>query len=134
MRYAAYFVAVLVAAAIVVFLARDPAGGAAGSQVASSQPAEPTIDAEPVVTGEKSQLVVHVPNMHCPFACYPAVKETLQDQQGVAGIELVEQKEEGVIDNPRVIVTVGENFDPTAALNALSQAGFSESNVEDAKG
>jgi len=32
--------------------------------------------------------------MHCPFACYPRVKELLEKEKAVDKVELAEQKDE----------------------------------------
>lgn len=74
-------------------------------------------------------LVVDVPEMHCPFACWPAVEKTLVEQPGVLDVELAPQKDEDAIDNPRVYVSVSEDFDSEKALAALASAGFADSKV-----
>ena len=48
---------------------------------------------------EAGTLTLSVPKMHCPFACYPAIKKALEETDTVESVELAEQKEEGVIDN-----------------------------------
>lgn len=74
-------------------------------------------------------LVVHVPEMHCPFACWPAVEETLAAQPGVIDVKLAPQKDEDAIDNPKVYVRVSETFDADAAVESLATAGFKGSDV-----
>lgn len=137
MRSAAYIVAALAAVGIMIGIATvpqdDSSDTATESQsvdqdqvIASSSPGdlgEPT-SAPGAVAGESETLVLHVPDMHCPFACYPAVKETLESDPSVAGVDLVEQKEEGVIDNPSVVVTYGDGFDLDVAVAALAKRGF----------
>lgn len=65
-----------------------------------------------------------VANMMCPFSCYPKVKETLAAMPGVEAVQLVEQKEEGVIDNPVVELKLSGDFDVEAAIAALSKVSF----------
>jgi hypothetical protein len=79
------------------------------------------------VAGET--MVVHVPEMMCPFACWPAVQKDLAAQPGVLEVELAPQKDENTIDNPKVFVRVSEDFDQTAAVESLAEAGFKGSEV-----
>lgn len=81
----------------------------------------------PAVAGET--MVVHVPEMHCPFACWPAVQKDLAAQPGVLDVELAPQKDENAIDNPKVFVRVAEGFDADAAVESLAEAGFKDSEV-----
>ena len=56
---------------------------------------------------ETGQVVsLRVPTMHCPFACWPKVKETLEQQDGVAEVTLAKQKDASAIDNPVVTVAL----------------------------
>lgn len=82
------------------------------------------------VTQAGETLVVHVPEMNCPFACWPAVKEDLAAQPGVLDVELAPQKAEDVIDNPKVFIRVSDDFDADAAVESLASAGFKGSDVE----
>jgi hypothetical protein len=95
---------------------------------APEQAAAPS--AAPVDAGDTQQVSIHVPKMHCPFACWPAIKKTLEEQEGVAEVTLAQQAEEGKIDNPRVLVSVNDQFDGAGAVEALAAAGFSDSVVE----
>ena len=70
------------------------------------------------------KLVSMKVEMHCPFGCYPKVKETLEGMAGVAGVELAEQKKEGVIDNPKVYIKLNGDFDSKLAVAALEKEGF----------
>lgn len=67
---------------------------------------------------------IKVANMMCPFSCYPKVKETLAAMPGVEAVQLVEQKEEGVIDTPIVELKLSGDFDAEAAIAALSKVSF----------
>lgn len=91
---------------------------------------EAAIPATPVVFHAGESLTMEVPEMHCPFACYPKVKETLAEQPGVESVELVEQKDENAIDDPRVVVKLNGDFDATNAIDALAKVGFNQSVVQ----
>lgn len=115
MRYLVYLVAVLVAAGTVYYL-----GGSGSPSVATqATPAEASPEASPVQT-----VGLNVPGMHCPMACYPSVKKALEGEAGVQGVDLVEQKEEGVIDNPVVIIQHDSAFDLDQAVASLEKLGF----------
>lgn len=133
MRSVAYVVAALAAVGIMIALVMMPVSEttAPGDAVPAEAAAEVAAQEADVkaVAGETETLVLHVPEMHCPFACYPAVKQTLEGDASVAGVELAEQKQEGVIDNPRVVVTVSDGFDADAAIAALAKKGFKNSEV-----
>ncbi len=79
---------------------------------------------------EYQPVTLEVPTMMCPFNCYPAVKETLEVQPGVASVELVPQKKEGEIDDRRVVVNVKEGFNADEAIAALSKAGYEDAAVQ----
>jgi mercuric ion binding protein len=70
-----------------------------------------------------------VPSMHCEFACYPRVKEAIENAGAVQSVELAEQKEEGVIDNRQVIVTYDAGFNANDALALLAKEGFDDSDI-----
>jgi periplasmic mercuric ion binding protein len=98
----------------------------------------PTVSAEPagsVTTAADSdpavQLVsLQVPGMHCQFACWPKVKETLEQQEGVAEVSLAQQAKENELDNPVVHVRVDGPFDAAQAVQALADAGFRGARLE----
>ena len=118
MRYVVYLVAVLVAACLVYAISQPP------------RSTEPEVATPTATTPADAQLVtLKVPDMHCPVACYPAVKKTLEQQPGVLAVDLAEQQEEGIIDNPEVLIQTGEGFQPQAAIDSLTQAGFEQSSV-----
>ncbi len=137
MRSAAYIIAALAAVGIMIGIATVPQDESTDS-ASESQPVDQdrvTASSSPrglnetagdsdAVAGDPKTLVLHVPDMHCPFACYPAVKETLESDPNVAGVDLVAQKEEGVIDDPSVVVTYGDGFDLDVAVAALAKRGF----------
>lgn len=125
MRYMVYMVAVLAAAGIVYYV-----GTTENSSVAAfatpSQVADTATDSSetPAPAGDVQLVNLKVPGMHCPMACYPAVKKTLEKESGVQGVDLVEQKEEGVIDNPVVVIRHDPEFDLDGAVASLEKLGF----------
>ena len=71
-----------------------------------------------------------VPNMECPYSCYPKVKETLAALPGVESVQLAEQPEgtaEGVIETKVVELKLNGDFDADAAVAALKQESFDAS-------
>lgn len=120
MRSMAYGAAILASLGIMIFLATNPG--------------KPTvIDPDAVASStpdvELASLTLDVPKMHCPSFCYPKVKEELESREDVVAVELAPQKEEGVIDNRQVILSIKEGFDSDAALATLEEAGFGGSSV-----
>ena len=97
----------------------------AGAAVDKSGPAATLVS---YAAGDQETL--EVPEMHCPFACYPKVKETLEGLDGVATVELVEQAEEGAINDPRVVVTFDGAVESKDAIAALDAVNFSGSAFE----
>lgn len=121
MRQIGYIVAVVAAVGIMIAIAMLP-GDTTGT--ASQETADQTPVVASEVMAEAGSLTLDVPDMHCPFACYPAVKKTLEQTTGVAEVALAEQQEDGVIDNRQVIVTYDSGFDLSAALATLETSGF----------
>jgi len=137
MRPFAYAIAILVAVGVMYFVATSP------SQT-ETPPADPaTVNASVTATpDEKSYteplesddaslqtVTLNVPEMHCPFACYPNVKKNLEEREDVVAVELAPQKEEGVIDNPQVIVKTKQGFQSDQAIAQLESVGFGGSSV-----
>ncbi len=129
MRFVVYLVAVLAAAGIAYVY--SGVGVQENTEVAAapegSEEAATSDEASDVLSAQLISL--KVPGMHCPFACYPSVKKTLEGQSGVELVELAPQKEEGVIDNPVVLIKTTEGFDIDAAIQTLAQTGFEDSTV-----
>ena len=126
MRISAYLVAAIAAIGIAIMIASMPQlppgqGEADGSSRA--------VSTEGRVMEEAGTLTLSVPKMHCPFACYPAVKRTLEGTDTVESVELAEQKEEGLIDNRQVVVQYKSGFNLDAAIELLSSQGFSDSEI-----
>ena len=71
-----------------------------------------------------------VPEMSCAIMCFPKVKETLEGLEGVTVVELVPQKEDGVIDDRRVTVKFEADTKSDEAVAALSKAGYPNSQFE----
>jgi len=96
---------------------------------------ESAVTVTPVSYEAGQSVTLLVPEMHCPFACYPKVKETLENQEGidVESITLVEQKDEAAIDDPRIIVTLSENFDGEKTIKAIEEAGFANTQIVSAE-
>ena len=150
MRTPIYLIAILVAAGVAYFLAQSPEqgngqvaknlsgtnpgaanpGGAAQRVVSTSSAAG--ANADPVasqVLVDAGTIVLRVEDMHCEFACYPKVRETLEGFDGVVSVELDEQAEKGTLDNPQVLITYNPGFDLGAARAALAKKGYSRSSV-----
>ncbi len=72
---------------------------------------------------------LEVPEMSCPFSCWPKVKETLEGQSGVDSVQLAKQADENAIDNPIVHVQLNGEFNTNLAIQALSKAGFEGSKI-----
>lgn len=108
------------------------AGCSTQTSVSSTMTAAP--ETTPAVTRDPNvkyhQVSLKVPTMSCPFACWPKVKKTLESQPGVGEVTLAPQKESDTIDNPVVLVQASDSFQGTAAIDALSQAGFSGAELQ----
>jgi periplasmic mercuric ion binding protein len=125
MRSAVYAFAAVAAAGIAYFLATAPvpkddaAAGSAATVTAVSHDVKP----------DSGTVTLRVDDMHCPFACYPAVKSAIESQSNVLAVELDKQQAEGAIDNPQVVIKYDSGFDLTAALDALSKKGFAKHSI-----
>jgi len=98
--------------------AGSPTAPTSGTTAAALAPASVTL------------VSMKVAEMHCPFGCYPTVEKALAKVSGVSSVKLAEQKKEGTIDNPVVLVEVDSNFDPKAAIAALDKVGFASEMVQ----
>ncbi len=130
MRGFAYAIAAIAAVGIVIAIATMP--GQSASETTSAPAAAETlelVETSSTVKTEPGMLTLAVPEMHCEFACFPKVKETLESTAGVELVELAPQKEEGAIDNRQVIVTFKPGFDVNDAIARLSKEGFDDSDV-----
>ena len=129
MRSVAYIVAVVAAIGIMIGIATMPESGSGNPSPASSVATSESVT--PVSTlDEPGELSLHIPDMHCIYACYPSVKETLENTEAVKSVELAKQKEEGTIDNPTVIVNYESGFDLASTLAKLKSKGFKSDVVQ----
>lgn len=124
MRSLIYAFAAVAAAGIAYLFATVPPT----AETSAKPPITATASASSVME-EAGSLTLRVDDMHCPFACYPAVKKALEGQDNVVGVELDQQKEEGTIDNPQVVINYESGFDLDAAMNALAKKGFGKHSV-----
>ncbi len=124
MRSLVYAIAALAAVGIVVAVAMLPVS----EKLQATQSVSAVSTSESVMS-EPGTLVMRVPEMHCPFACYPAVKSTLEATTAVESVELTQQKEEGAIDNPEILIKYDAGFDVQAAIAALEKKGFAKSQI-----
>ena len=132
MRSLAYGIASLSAVGIMVAIAvnpADPPAGDAPATTSSTTDNATTVAAPARVMEEAGTLTLNVPEMHCAVMCYPKVKKTLEAANTVEGVELAEQKEEGVLDNPQVVIKYDAGFDLDAAIAALEANGYANSDI-----
>ena len=118
MRGPAYVAAVIAAVGIMLVIAREPA-----DQTDQDLP----IAAETTSAASLESLTLSVPEMHCQYACFPKVKNTLEQVDAVAEVQLAKQKDDSVLDNRQVIVKYKEGFDVDEAIGLLAEAGYTDS-------
>jgi copper chaperone CopZ len=101
------------------------------SSASSSAPAPSAGGTSPAASAPAAQQVTfRVPTMVCSHNCWPAVRDALQKQPGVAEVTLAPQQEEVPIDNPLVTVKLNAPFDADQAIEAIAAAGFAKATVE----
>ncbi|MEZ6153757.1 MAG: hypothetical protein R3C09_26960 [Pirellulaceae bacterium] len=91
-------------------------------------------DGEPSAANEKAEVIrfvadkrISVPEMMCPYSCWPAVQETLAAQPGVESVQLAKQPDgtaEGEIKERVVELKLNGDFDADAAIAALAKANY----------
>ena len=118
MRGPAYVAAVIAAVGIMLVIAREPA-----DQTDQDLP----IAAETTSAASLETLTLSVPEMHCQYACFPKVKNTLEQVDAVAEVQLAKQKDDSVLDNRQVIVKYKEGFNVAEAIGLLAEAGYTDS-------
>lgn len=131
MRGFVYALAAIAAVGIMIAIATMPSDSSREEAAAPAAEAPSAVEtpAAKMVSADSEKLTLAVPEMHCEFACYPKVKETLEGTEGVELVELAPQKEAGAIDNRQVILTYKPGFDVNAAIAKLDEAGFGDSAV-----
>jgi hypothetical protein len=70
---------------------------------------------------------ISVPEMMCPYGCWPSIQKALAEQPGVEGVQLAEQPEgtpEGEIKERVVELKLNDEFDESAAIAALKDINF----------
>lgn len=128
MRGFAYVVACIAAIGIMIGIGLMPVQQ---DTATSSSTISPVNDSEsPSVFASSGSLTLDVPDMHCEFACFPRVKESIEGNDGVQSVELAEQQEEGVLDNRQVIVHYEAGFDLAKALTLLEKEGYESTPVQ----
>lgn len=127
MRGIAYVVAVVAALGIMFVIATSPDQRSESSEGLEFDATSAV--ATPELMVEAGSLTLSVPEMHCEFACFPKVKETLESAGGVDEVTLAAQKEEGVLDNRQVIVKYQPGFNVREAIATLEAAGYTESEI-----
>lgn len=127
MKTAGYVLAAMGAVGIAVVLATLPRdGGEAQEQAASVAPADVT---PAKLTDEPGEMLVSVPGMHCQYACFPRVKESLESDESVSEVVLAPQPDENALTNKQVIVKYEAGFNITEAMGRLHEAGYDQSEV-----
>jgi copper chaperone CopZ len=131
MRGLAYAIAAVAALGIMFVIATIPGPSAADSEssVAGGESTATAAASDSQVMTDAGTLTLSVPEMHCQFACFPKVKETLEGAEGVDQVTLAAQAEEGVLDNRQVIVAYQPGFDVGAAIASLEAAGYKDSQM-----
>ncbi|MGB7329512.1 MAG: heavy-metal-associated domain-containing protein [Rubripirellula sp.] len=127
MRGIAYVIAVIAAVGIMITIGGLPGDNAA---VPDGLGATETTEVTQVAAmADSGTLTLSVPEMMCPFSCYPRVKKTLESTAAVTSVELTPQKVEGEIDNRQVIVNYDAGFKLADALKMLQDEGFNKNEI-----
>lgn len=122
MKTVAYVVAGLAALGIMIALIVSPTAEVTPSETAPPAASLVSTTSEPMA--EPGSMTFEVPGMHCQFACFPRVKETLESGEGVSEVVLAEQPDPNALTVKKVIVKYDTGFDPGKAIAALKQKGF----------
>lgn len=124
MKTIAYAIAGIAALGIMIVLIAAPSSTSSSS---STEKAPATsVSAEHAVLDEAGTLTLEIPSMHCQFACYPRVKETLEHAGGVSEVALAEQPDPDTLTLKQVRVSYKPGFDFDAAMASLEQEGFGD--------
>ena len=134
MRATAYVIAVLAAVGVMTAIVMMPPETPSVADSAARGPDRAdeatAVATDKQVMAESGTLTLNVPDMHCPFVCYPTVKKTLEENSAVAEVQLTQQKVEGTIDNPQVIVKYDPGFDLQSAMAELEKKGFASTIIK----
>lgn len=125
MKNIVYIVAGLAAVGIMVAIVSLPSTGTTTETTLDVPAAASLVSATEPMT-ESGSLTFEVPSMHCQFACYPKVKETLEGTEGVTEVALAEQPEPNTLTVKKVIVKYDAGFDISQALASLKEKGFDD--------
>ncbi len=116
MRPVVYGITVLAAVGIMIGIVMVPDSNVTDSTGSTNPVAN--------VMSAPGTLKINVPDMHCAVMCYPKVKKALEAQENIASVELAEQKEEGIIDTPHVVINYRAGFNLNTALTSLEKNEF----------
>lgn len=125
MKNIAYIIAGLAAVGIMFLVISMPSSDPA-TEATPSAPAAASLVSSTEPMTEPGSLTFEVPSMHCQFACYPKVKETLEGTDGVTEVALVEQPEPNTLTVKKVVVKYDAGFNIGQALASLSENGFDD--------
>lgn len=126
MKSIVYAIAGIAAVGIMIALIVAPSGTPASPAAPATAAPATTVSASPAVLSEAGTLTLEVPSMHCQFACYPRVKESLEARTGVSEVTLAEQPDPNTLTVKKVIVKYDAGFDIDQALASLKQEGFAD--------
>ena len=126
MKSIVYAVASMAALGIMIALIITPNPASSEPSVAPTAAPVTAISASPAVLIEAGTLTLEVPGMHCEVACYPRVKETLENTSGVSEVTLAEQPDPAALTVKQVIVKYDAGFDVDGALAGLKGEGFAD--------
>ncbi|EKK03122.1 hypothetical protein RBSH_01432 [Rhodopirellula baltica SH28] len=119
MKSIVYVVAALAAVGIMVAISATP-DRAPETETAPAA----SVVATPEIMAEAGTMTLEVPEMHCQFACFPRVQETLEKNDAVSEVALVDQPDPNALTVKKVVVKYDAGFDVSSALAALQEQGF----------
>lgn len=99
-------------------------GGANVGMEVSGNAAMPTS----FVAGDSTTL--EIPSMSCQISCFPKIKETLEEMEGVEVVELVPQEDEVAINDHRITVKFNADVSSDATMKALAGAGYDDAVIQ----
>ncbi len=129
MKSLVYALAGIAALGIMIALIAAPSKTPSNTSPSVSVAPATMVAASPEVLKEAGTLTLEVPSMQCQFACYPRVKETLENAGSVSEVTLAEQPDPETLTVKKVIVKYDAGFDLSKALAELKQEGFSDATL-----